>query len=1020
MTMAARRSLRARLLGGFEVAIDGRPVDRRAFERQSGPRLLKLLLVSEGHRLRREMAAEILWPELDPGRSAANLRKALHFVRRAFDATSESAGSMIEADGTWIGLDPRGALDIDVDRLDRALGLVERTSRDAAERGDSTVMLDAATIACLSDLGGLELLPDDPYEDWATPHRERLRERVLAGLLVAARIARDQRPPVDAMALVRRALQLDPADEAAHRVAIEIELEAGHVHAARRQLLACKRAVREAYGVDPSIELDALLAEASGPHRRQAPGTDPPIIGRLRELESSEPALEAVVARRLGALLVHGPAGIGKSRLLREVTRTAEAAGLRVIELRAAESSPDIAYLTLGAALRSTVDRAMLGDWGEPAASAVRTVAPGIDERPAIAFASESGLAGGLLDALDRLAANGPLAISIDDIQWLDVPTIRLIGAAIVKLRDRPVLIAASHRPGPDQPAAVGRFADDMRRGGAVDLGLGPMGPREIESLLRRELGDEQLEHEALRIIAQQSEGAPLYAVELLHNARDSGLLVLRNGTWSARREPLRPGLPPSVARLVKDRSRRLPEDARRVLTIAAELGDVVAFEELQAATGADPESVLMALDHGIEAHLLHDEGHGYAFAHPLFRAVLRDSAKRSERPEIHARIAAALAGDVDPRDEREVESSIALGLDPLPIAVHARIAVDLGATGSTLRAVGFGLAAGIRQARLFDLEGAAETLDHALRLWRGLAAETRGLFPASFAHERLGWVQRGLGDDAAAAANFRAAATTARDDLERVNAWSAAAWMPYEHAEYELAGRILDEAAATVSDPAARAMLDVERGWIMGRLGDWHAALAVLAPAVAALQGAPPRVLARASDRLGIAVRDTGEAARASTILERALRLAIEAQDTHLEATIRMHLAGGYRGLGQLDRAFEEIDEALRLTRANGDRYIEAVTLWIAAEAEDARGGLAAAIDYRRQELAVLAATGGHPQNEAMAHAHVAHLARRMGDTSTSDVETTAARGVAAASGLDRLASTVERALAATDWFRA
>ena len=88
--MAGAR-LRARLLGGFELSVDGHAVPASAFERPSGLRLLKLLLATPGHRLRREEAAELLWPDADPDRSSANLRKAIHFARRALATVEPSA-----------------------------------------------------------------------------------------------------------------------------------------------------------------------------------------------------------------------------------------------------------------------------------------------------------------------------------------------------------------------------------------------------------------------------------------------------------------------------------------------------------------------------------------------------------------------------------------------------------------------------------------------------------------------------------------------------------------------------------------------------------------------------------------------------------------------------------------------------------------------------------------------------------------------------------------------------------------
>lgn len=77
--------LRAQVLGAFRISVDGRPIDARRWQHGSAERLAKLILVTPTHLRRREAAAELLWPNAGPPRAAANLRRALHLLRRAID-----------------------------------------------------------------------------------------------------------------------------------------------------------------------------------------------------------------------------------------------------------------------------------------------------------------------------------------------------------------------------------------------------------------------------------------------------------------------------------------------------------------------------------------------------------------------------------------------------------------------------------------------------------------------------------------------------------------------------------------------------------------------------------------------------------------------------------------------------------------------------------------------------------------------------------------------------------------------
>jgi len=358
-------------------------------------------------------------------------------------------------------------------------------------------------------------------------------------------------------------------------------------------------------------------------------------------------------------------------------------------------------------------------------------------------------------------------------------------------------------------------------------------------------------------------------------------------------------------------------------------------------------------------------------------------------------------------------------------VASHAGTAADLGRAEALPLAVGFGFAAGARQSALFDYAAAAASLRSATAHWYQLAPEARSAFPISAAQIRLGLALKAAGDAAAAATAFEAASTLAANDLDRARGYSAASWLPYERGGFDRAEAILRDGLEHVTEPAAQAFLEAGLGWILGRRGYWRDARQLLERAVPVLEqtNAPPDVLSRALDRLAVAIRDTGEPRRSISAFEQALRLAQEAQNANEESTIRMHLAGALRELGELDAARAECEAAIALCRMTGDRYIEAVTLWIQAEVEHAAGRLEIAIELRRAELELLHGIGGNPMNEAMAHAHLVHLLRAIGGdgrADDADRHRERALNIARHGGLDRLTGRVARALEAESWFDA
>ena len=255
---------------------------------------------------------------------------------------------------------------------------------------------------------------------------------------------------------------------------------------------------------------------------------------------------------------------------------------------------------------------------------------------------------------------------------------------------------------------------------------------------------------------------------------------------------------------------------------------------------------------------------------------------------------------------------------------------------------------------------------------------------------------------------------------MDRARGYAALAWLPYEHGRFEESGHILREGIEGVEDPMARAFLESGLGWMRGRQGDWKDAYELLEPAVGVLErGAPAELLARGLDRLAVAVRDLGQPGRAIPVFRRALGLCREVGNVHEEAIVRMHLASALRDTGDVTGARDEVERSIELTRLTGDRYIEAVAHWILAEVEDTAGEETRAAEARRLELGILESMGGNPQNQAMAHAHLAHLAARAGDPRAASTAAETARSIAAHAGLDYLPALVERAITADDWFK-
>jgi DNA-binding SARP family transcriptional activator len=210
------------LLGRFAVRVDGQPVPAGAWRHKRAAELVKILALADSHRLHCEHVMDLLWPDLAPEAAAANLRKAVHFAR-----ASLGTAAAISRTGGMLELCPDGQLSVDA------------IAFEAAAR--------AGQIGALDAYQG-DLLPEDRYASWAEEPRERLSALYLRLLKTAG--------------LWERVLDVDPADEEAHRALMRRAIDAGDRRAAVRQFERLRTHLRADLGVGPEQKSLALYERA--------------------------------------------------------------------------------------------------------------------------------------------------------------------------------------------------------------------------------------------------------------------------------------------------------------------------------------------------------------------------------------------------------------------------------------------------------------------------------------------------------------------------------------------------------------------------------------------------------------------------------------------------------------------------------------------------------------------------------------------------------------------------------------
>ena len=364
------------------------------------------------------------------------------------------------------------------------------------------------------------------------------------------------------------------------------------------------------------------------------------MVGRDAELGRLLTLLDDAEAGRSVAALVSGDAGVGKSRLVGEVTRLAAGRGFTVLSGQCAELGDSVPYLPLADALRGAAESTGVRDALASRSALGRLLPEGGDGGGA--SEDRSGLArqqmfGAVLGLLTELAAAAPVLLVLEDLHWADASTRDLVTFLSRMLhRERVALIGTYrtddlHRRHPLRPVV----AELQRLPGVISVDLAPLDPSALAEHLTAAAAPGRLDATQLNDIVARAEGNAYYAEELLaaclggdpadHNA-----------------------LPAGLAALLLSRVEQLSDAAQRVLRAAAVAGRKADDELVRAASGLAADEYEAAVREAVTHQLLVPDGtEGYVFRHALLREAVYADLLPGERTRLHATMSSLLSDEL-------------------------------------------------------------------------------------------------------------------------------------------------------------------------------------------------------------------------------------------------------------------------------------------------------------------------------------------------------------------------------------
>jgi DNA-binding SARP family transcriptional activator len=641
-----------RTLGPVELSVDGGPAPPELLWRKHLA-LLVYLARSPRRGRSREHLIGLLWGDRGEAAARHSLSEALRVIRH------HAGEGSVEVKVGQIRLQPE-SVRLDVERLE-----------ELAAAGEWTA---AAELVSGEFLEGFALAEASEFEDWLAAERESWGRRGVEVLVSCADAHAQVGKVEEACEFAARALGLQPASELALRCAVRCRSLAGDRTGALALFDRFQARMSAEVGVEPSEETRALVArvrreralqvDAQRLHAEDLPIGRPPLEGRGQELQQLlDTAAGAVRTRRAALLVLEGGAGIGKTRLLDELLSRFRLDGISVAAARAVEADRvDPWSGTLALARGGLLEAPGVAAAPSAALAAFADALPEWAERfrgvGSLAAAFPFGRA--LAETLRAALEEQPIAIAVDDAQWLDPDSALSLGSLLRDLAATPLIVILGIAPYPPRPEL-----DELRVKIGSELGGQTIRLRVLDRAGLRHLAQRMLPgydsvaiERVVRRVATDSAGLPLLAVELLRAVALGLDLGTIQGAWP---EPFRtldqslPGnLPDAVVAAIRIGVRQLSPTAQRVLTATAILGELVPPDLLERVLSLPSADVARALDE-LEWHRwLVAEPRGYSFVARIVRQVVeQDTVTPGQRRRVLEAAGRASTSPGDPPGSR-------------------------------------------------------------------------------------------------------------------------------------------------------------------------------------------------------------------------------------------------------------------------------------------------------------------------------------------------------------------------------
>jgi class 3 adenylate cyclase len=407
-------------------------------------------------------------------------------------------------------------------------------------------------------------------------------------------------------------------------------------------------------GADEPVFARRLMGMAD--HHRAANRVESSLVGRRWEMAAVEGLLDRAIDGHGAVVGVVGPAGIGKSRLVREVDAMAGHRGVQVFTAFCESHTSQVPFHVITRLMRAATG---IDGLDPPEARAlIRAQFSDADSVDVVVFEDLLGVRDpeaevpridpdarrrrltALVNAAS-LATETPAVYVVEDAHWIDEVSESMLADFLTVIPQTRLLSLVTYRP--EYRGALTRVT------GSQTIALAPLRDPETAALVSELLGPDPSVGELGETIVERAAGTPFFAEEIVCELAQRGVLQGNPGAYLSTVEAAEVNVPATLQATIAARIDRLDPLAKRTLSAAAVVGSRFGLDVLRQ-LGVEPEVAELVAAQLIDQvkFTAHPE---YVFHHPLIRAVAYEAQLKSDRADLHRRVAAAIqqsAGSLD------------------------------------------------------------------------------------------------------------------------------------------------------------------------------------------------------------------------------------------------------------------------------------------------------------------------------------------------------------------------------------